>query len=415
MNDDAVRSNTLVATLYLNGPGTIGDQIDVSGNRVITNGLEFYQGDNTVRVFELPPGFNTHPVQVHDFESADAGSAWSRSAQTAFQVLRVGNSREFRAGNDEGNPSAWLPTTYTTNQSVQGEVRIRSTNGVNAWAGLITRRTDAANYYYVTLRASGSIELKRRLNGNFTTLSSSPVPVQVGRKYRLRLESMGDQHRVYVDDQLLTSASDAALPEGTVGIATNRAIVDFDNVIVTPNWFTTIYRNAFGTSDDPMLWPQLGGNWQKTGGVLRQTFIGDYARIFGGARTDDQILQVRVRPTSFAAPDNWVGVFARWEDERNHLYVSLRGRGVVSLWRRTNGVIQQLATRALPVTAGTWYTLRVEIVNGQTRVFVDGLLQFATQADPGPTVTDGTPAKGQIGLITYKATADYDDFVAYQP
>jgi hypothetical protein len=106
---------------------------------------------------------------------------------------------------------------------------------------------------------------------------------------------------------------------------------------------------------------------------------------------------------------------ARYHDDRNHLFVTLRARGVVSLWRRTNGVITQLASRAMTVTPGTWYSVRVEVVSGRTRVFVNEQLQLATNADPGPTVPDLSESKGQVGLITYQATADFDDFLAYQP
>ena len=135
-----------------------------------------------------------------------------------------------------------------------------------------------------------------------------------------------------------------------------------------------------------------------------------------GAETNDQIVKVRVRPTSFVAPDNWVGVMLRARDDgRNHVYVSLRGRGVISLWRRIGGTIEQLATRDVPVTIGTWYDLRVEVVGGLTRVFVNNQLQLSTNADLGPIDTIRPIALGQVGLITYKATADFDDFRAYQP
>jgi len=73
------------------------------------------------------------------------------------------------------------------------------------------------------------------------------------------------------------------------------------------------------------------------------------------------------------------------------------------------------ATRSMPVTVGTWYRVRVEVVNGLTRVFVDNQLQLETNADPGPTIPGYSDSKGQVGLITYKATADFDEVVAYQP
>ena len=78
--------------------------------------------------------------------------------------------------------------------------------------------------------------------------------------------------------------------------------------------------------------------------------------------------------------------------------------------------IEQLATRAIPVSAGTWYDLRVEVVGGLTRVFVNNELQLSTNADLGPTSNEVRPiSMGQVGLVTYKATADFDDFRAYQP
>ena len=113
-----------------------------------------------------------------------------------------------------------------------------------------------------------------------------------------------------------------------------------------------------------------------------------------GARTGDQIMQARIRPLSFAGPDNWVGLMARYHDDRNHLYVTLRSRGVISLWRRANGLITQLATRSMPVATGTWYRVRVEVVNGLTRVFVNNQLQLSTNADPGPAIPEYSDSKG---------------------
>ena len=106
---------------------------------------------------------------------------------------------------------------------------------------------------------------------------------------------------------------------------------------------------------------------------------------------------------------------ARYLDDGNHLYVSMRGRGVISLWRRTDNVITNLGVAALTVTPGTWYDVRVEVVQGLTRVFVNDQLLISTNADPGPTNPSVDWQKGQVGMITYKATADFDNFLAYQP
>jgi hypothetical protein len=108
-------------------------------------------------------------------------------------------------------------------------------------------------------------------------------------------------------------------------------------------------------------------------------------------------------------------VLLRYKDDRNHTYLALQGRGNVSLWRRIHGDIHQLGTRNLPVATSNWYTLRVETVGGETRVFVNDTLQFTATADLGPTDSGVAVPKGTVGIITQKSTADFDDFLAYQP
>jgi hypothetical protein len=417
MNEDP-RTATFVATLQSASGSSLGEDFDSDGTRAIARGRMVvdgrWAGDNTVRVFQIPASLETPAVQNHDFESATAGAAW-QTAGGAFSFANVGFSRVYRQGSIEGNPAAWLPESPTTNQSIQSEVTIRALPGSNSWVGLATRRSDASNYYYVTLRSGGTLELKRMLGGVFTTLASAAAPVSVNRKYRLRLESIGTTHRVYRDDRLIMKVNDSTLESGAAGIIMNRASADYDNVIVTPSPFTTIYTRNFSSSRLGN-WNVLGTNWQSVDGVFRQTYPGDYAYATVGADTDDQIVSVRVRPTLFVEPDNWVGLLLRDRgDYRNHAYVSLRGRGVISLWRRTNGAIQQLGTRNIPVSTGTWYDLRVEVVGGLTRVFVNNELQISSNAELGPTADLRGKSMGRVGLITRKATADFDDFRAYQP
>ncbi len=405
-------ASTQVAALQSASGRNLGDRFDSDGSLAIVSGrVGFGEGDNTVRVFEIPATLETPAVQSHDFESATAGSAWQTSGG-AFSFVKVGNSRVYRQGSTEATSAAWLPTSSTTNQSIQSEVTIRALPVSSSWVGLATRRSNASNYYYLTLRSGGTLELKRMVGGVFTTLASTTAPVSVNRKYRLRLESIGSTHRVYRDDRLVLRANDSALESGAAGIIMNRASADYDNVVVTPSTFTTIYTRNF-SSTNPGNWVHP---WQSVDGVLRQSYDGGYARTYVGADTDDQIVTVRVRPTKFVEPDNWVGIVLRGQNDRSHAYVSLRGRGVISLWRRTNNAIEQLATRAIPVSTGTWYDLRVEVVGGLTRVFVNNELQLSTNADLGPSAGVARPiSMGQVGLVTYKATADFDDFRAYQP
>jgi hypothetical protein len=413
VNDDEAHTSTHVATLQTRNGTSLGSWMDYSDNRIIVGDYTGNDGNNAVRVFELPTSFETPDVQMHDFESSSDGAAWQPTAGSAFSVTRVGNSGVYRQTSTAGDAASFVAPGMTT-QAIQAEVTIRNVAGDDRWVGLVTRRSDASNYYYVTLRTSGVVQLKRMRNGVFATLASKSANVVVGRKYRLRLESVGVAHRVYLDDQLVLTARDTNLRTGVAGIAMYRASADYDNVIVTPGALTTIYTQDF-SSTDLSRWNRTHGTWQAGNGVLHQTYNGDYARASIGTSTEDQVVRARIRPVSFRAAGTWVGLMARYLDARNYLYVSLVDRGRVSLWRRTNGMTSQLATADMDVSPGTWYDVRVEIVKGLTRVYVNNQLRISTSADPGPSVGAGVEQKGQVGLVTFRATADFDDFRAYQP
>ncbi|HUQ09084.1 MAG TPA: family 16 glycoside hydrolase [Steroidobacteraceae bacterium] len=423
MNDDNAHTGEHVFTLQAGNGDSLGGPIDASGNRIIVSGtrVRTYRPpenltSNIVRIFQLPTNHDPIAAQTFGFEMPNTPAGWQLAPGSVFTVTRVNDNGVWRQASTEGTPAAWLTTNRRTTQSIQSEITLRAISGTDRWVGLATRRTDDANYYYVTLRTNGRIELKRLRAGVITTLASAPATLAVGTKVRLRLESIGGSHRVYLNDRQVLTARDFTLGQGDVGVLTNRAAADFDNIVASPAPFATIYSDDFAVvAPDPAGWTATEGSWQRTAGLVRQSSTTGYARLTVGARTDDQAVQVRVRPTSFTEPGNWVGVLLRYQDTRNHTYVSLMGRGNISLWRRTNGAIQQLGTRNLPVSTGTWYTLRVETVGGETRVFVNDVLQFTSTADLGPNNPDVQGRKGTVGLITQKSTADFDDFLAYQP
>ena len=144
-----------------------------------------------------------------------------------------------------------------TDQSIQAEIKPTAVNGNDRWVGLATRRTDASNYYYVSLRSSGIIQLKRMQGGVFATIDSASVPWALNRTYRLRLESVGTLHRVYVDGDLVLEAWDDMLSHGRAALLSFRTAADFDNVIVRPFLTQTIYsRERRRAVDPPRLQPE---------------------------------------------------------------------------------------------------------------------------------------------------------------
>ena len=72
------------------------------------------------------------------------------------------------------------------------------------------------------------------------------MPWALNRTYRLRLESVGTLHRVYVDGNLVLEAWDDALSHGRAALLSYRAAADYDNVIVSPFLTQTIYAGERG-------------------------------------------------------------------------------------------------------------------------------------------------------------------------
>jgi pectate lyase len=98
---------------------------------------------------------------------------------------------------------------------------------------------------------------------------------------------------------------------------------------------------------------------------------------------------------------------ARRVDERNYYFLALRNSNFVSLRKMVNGVSTTLATVPLAVAPATWYSLRLDAVGDKLRGYVDGKLLVEA--------SDDTHASGNAGPVMFKAAADFDDFLAYQP
>ena len=95
------------------------------------------------------------------------------------------------------------------------------------WIGALVRYTDPSNYYYVTLRTSNELSLRKVVNGVITELDREPFTMQFNQPYRLRIEAIGTQLVVYVNDQVRLQASDSSHSQGRSGVVTYRAAASF--------------------------------------------------------------------------------------------------------------------------------------------------------------------------------------------
>jgi hypothetical protein len=362
-----------------------------------------------VHVFTLPATFAVPNPRLETFEGSQS---LTPSAGSQFTVAGTSRNHFLRQSSLAGDAHAVMSATTWVDQGIEAEIRPLEFNGADRWVGLATRYSNPQNYYYVTLRNSGTVQLRRMRNGTYTTLATAPLALTLNRTYRVRLESIGTAHRVYVDGVRVLDVDDAVTgPAGDAAIVMYRARADYDNLFVTSSPRTTLFANDFSTSLG--YWKTNGpGQWSLAGsGRYTQGSVTGDARSYIGTPNRDQVVSARVRPIAYSAPqgtqERWVGVIGRYVDERNYYYLTLRSGGTLSLRKLVNGTITELASAPQTVTVGNWYSVRLELLANSLRAYVNNTLVLQ--------VRDNAHTVGVPGLVTYKAAAEFDDFVAYQP
>ncbi len=390
------------------GSGALTGDLEIDGNTVIAGSRP------RAFIFELPASLTGTAPRFENFESGN-GANWTPGAGSQFTVVRPNPvNGVYRQSSLVGDAHSVLGNSGGVNQGVEADIKPTAFNCADCWVGLATRFVNPQNHYYVTLRYSGTVQLKRMRNGVFTTLASAAMPVQLNHTYRVRLDSIGNTHRVYVDGRLLLTFDDSGpVVAGNAAIIMFKARADYDNLAVSPGPRATIFADNFNTpATHQGDWTYNGpGQWTHANGALVQNSVAAEARALIGTPTDDQSVAFRVRPTAFATPANgqerWVGLLARYRDDRNYYYLTLRSGNFLSLRKLVNGVITPIRDVPVTVTVGTRYALRLDATGSSLRAYLNGNLLIQE--------TDATHATGRTGAMTWKAAAEFDDYVAYQP
>ena len=120
----------------------------------------------------------------------------------------------------------------TDDQSVEVRVMAEafaSGGTQDKWFGVMTRYADPANYYYLSLRSSNRISLRKLVNGVITDLGTATIKVVPGAWYALRLEAIGNEVRGFVNGKLVVEAHDGSHTQGISGVATYRTAARFDD------------------------------------------------------------------------------------------------------------------------------------------------------------------------------------------
>jgi hypothetical protein len=124
--------------------------------------------------------------------------------------------------------------TPIPNQEINARVRLDffAPSQQGAWFGLVARWVDARNHYYVTVRSTGQIQIRKIVNGVITILGTANFTAVPGQYYDVQFLVINDQLHLYVDRALVVTAHDRDIAKGQYGIATYRAAANWDSFSV---------------------------------------------------------------------------------------------------------------------------------------------------------------------------------------
>jgi pectate disaccharide-lyase len=154
-------------------------------------------------------------------------------------------------------------------------------------------------------------------------------------------------------------------------------------------------------------WSKSGGTWDiATDGsqVLEESSsTSDLAREFNGSNSwTDYSLQARVKALTFGSSDGLVGIAARAASSSKfyRLVLTSGGQAVLQAYAGSTS-ITTLGSASIGTVAGTWYTLRLDVIGSLITGFVNGQ-QVAS-------ATDTMASSGRLALQTLHASGEFDD------
>jgi hypothetical protein len=113
-----------------------------------------------------------------------------------------------------------------------------------------------------------------------------------------------------------------------------------------------------------------------------------------------------------------VGVACRFQDEYNHVAAAIRADGMVSVWKRSAGVVERLQdwTLAVQPTGGPGEVRQLQLTcaGNDVRFSVDGIV-VATGTDPEPIAGTLAFVVGLLQENAPAASASFDDLSLDRP
>ncbi|NOV02029.1 DUF1080 domain-containing protein [Paenibacillus sp. LMG 31457] len=156
-------------------------------------------------------------------------------------------------------------------------------------------------------------------------------------------------------------------------------------------------------------WTPTSGTWsvvQDAGNYVYSQSSTSEGRTSAGSQSwTDYSVEAKVKVEDFNG-SNRAYVAGRYKDGNNFYAASLYNSsgGTLEIRKKVSGSTTTLASKTnYPLAAGTWYTVKLEMVGSSIKMYVNGVLQLST--------VDTSLTSGAVGLVAYKTVSKFDDVV----
>jgi hypothetical protein len=127
-----------------------------------------------------------------------------------------------------------LQGSATEDQRVHARVRLDSWGSTNPvpWFGVLARYVDVRNYYYLSVRGSNQVQIRKVVDAVTTVLASAAFTATAGEMHDYELRALGNELHALVDGKVVATAIDDTLKRGLYGVATYHATALFNQIMV---------------------------------------------------------------------------------------------------------------------------------------------------------------------------------------
>ncbi len=165
-------------------------------------------------------------------DNFESGSYSNWTTQNGSWSVTTDGSKVFYQSSTSAEGRAWLNTSSSwTNQTVEAKVKVTSFNGSNPVL-VCARMKDGNNYYAVAVK-NGTLELRKKVSGSTSVLTSKSYTFSTGTWYTIKLSVVGTTLTAYVNGTQQLSTTDSSRTSGVAGLVGWKTAVKFDDVVVT--------------------------------------------------------------------------------------------------------------------------------------------------------------------------------------